>query len=440
MLFLSLAAFLAPQERFAKWSEGIYLAVALYVLNIIVSLRGRASQENPFGVLYQIGRIYAWVGNCFVLFVTLVSGFFLSFPFGIGLALASATGLWGLFYTDKRDVPPDVPEPPKETPFEGKDDSVKEALTAEQKGLLRRKKWTTGAAEIFGFCALVCGIFIYMSLEKGLDSERFAALIVFGAFFLMVWLYMRKASKKAAAQKEKFYEEYPKARPALRYMHRVQERRLARLLPDVEQILRQNLSGISYTPPAPLALSMPRAFLNVVGIVLLALAALGLLIYTRNLPFAFLPATRTIVAGVVSAVVGAVAVLLRWRFYARRGYVPPEFRKSLGSLRRMEYVFCFFLVIFLSYYMSVHGVMRVLHESVGVPKERQLSALRDLEKGNCLKLPSLSSWRRPLCLEAAAMARFPVQQNVIVTVRTKTSVYGDSVEGLWLAPFDIKPR
>lgn len=436
ILFFSLGAALSLTEMLEKVREILFLVTLVYVLNVIIALRGYASQENPFGVLYQIGRIYAGLGNSLVLLLILFSGAFLSFPIGIGLTLASATGLWALFYTDRKAVSPEVPAVPVETPFDGKDDSLRDALTAEHKGLQRRKKWTTGAAEIFGYCALVCGLFIFMSLDRGLDSELFVGLLVFGIFFFMVWLYMRKARNKAAVKKERFYEEYPKARPALRYMHRVQERRLVRLLPDVEKSLRQNILGISYTPPAQVVVSPLRGIMMMLGIIFFVFSYLVSGLFIIYASEAFLPSDSAVIAGGVFTLLMGILLLWRWKYYKKIGYLPPELRKVPRSMHSFEKAALFIAAIGISYMVSVHGVMRMLHE-----QSRQVTVLENTRVGDafisgrsglCMRVPEFSERRSVLCVSRKAEAAFGTRRWRSVQLKVKTSAFGMTVKGATL--------
>lgn len=444
VLFM-LGSFLPLETGLEFLPRALFLVMFFYVLNIVVALRGRVSLERPFGVFYQIGRFLCWCGNGLIFVIGLLGGIFLAFPLGTGLVLASGSTLWALFYTGSRPSPAAPAAAPD--PFADKGDVMRDALTAEHTALRRRHKRKEITAELAGCVAAACGVFTFMALrDMHLYGLGFA---VIGAASFAVWRSARTDKEDAKQSVDDFYAAHPQARPSVSYLHRVQERRLVEALKKVSPSLQKpgvvhyalpqsdfvfegtpTPEAVVYTPPREMrVLSWPRALLNLFGILLFVAVFLAIVVFNSKDTLPFFPSNSAIMAGIAFAAVAAVTLLLRWRSYARQGYIPPEFRKSFSSTRKYEYGVLFVFAICLAYYTSVYVGMYALHESAAVEKEKQMPVMRVFAHDKCMRLPSLSRIREPLCPGNEATEQFPPRHVMMTTVIVKTSVYGDSIVG-----------
>lgn len=329
------------------------------------------------------------------------------------------------------DVLKDLRSAPKPEAFVGKTYAEKESLEEEKARLMRRHVRIKMLTEIIGWCAAASGVFICLSIGH---HHKVWVFYIFALLFFVGWLLLRKARNHAGLLIDEFYAEHPAARPSLKYMHPFPERRLVKLLPAVIRSLQDDRAVITYTLPQPIALPLWRGLL--VGLLcfiwgVLAFVSIFYVLYKKA---SFLPSDAAMMSAAVFAFSMGALLLWRWRLYAGKGYVPPEFRGEPRSLHGLSKVFMLTLAVVAAYFAAAHGVMRMLHHDravTGVMSDVRMTAPVQRRHGKvCVKLPALSPSRRLLCMDKKDYIAHIEYGTETPRLRLATSAFGTTVEGL----------
>jgi len=406
----------------------------MHFMNVAVAWRGRAGAEMPFGFLYGLMRVITWSMNVAILGLIVLSGGILFFPLGTLYALAWASGIWALYETSKSAVPKKPSLPPIETAFVDKGMEEKQMLMDEYKVVRTshaRLRILAELAPIFGPLLI---LFSFALAQRDGEGSWQSASLMMGAGILIcfLWFYARRSREKAAIKHENFYRRHPAARPSIGYMHRIQERRLTRLLPKIEESLRQS-RAVTYTPPEQIRVPLWRGIFSILLWTLFVVVILGAGLYGLYVPQSFVASDDAIMAGAAFAGVIGMMLLLRWRAYENDGYIPPELRKTPRRWRGLEKVAFFAALVFYAYFASVHGGMRFVHEMKGHPEVIESVRVEDARIGRsgslCMKVPAFSTRRRLFCTVRQTAPLSLAVGTARPDLTVKASPFGLSIKG-----------